>query len=211
MFFRFVTFNYKSDDLAAEERNYLGHHVALGRRLPGLRIYYTGRLLGHRGQKPPAVRAVLLGFDDREAYAEAFKSEVAAGIAADGAAHVKDIRMREFNGEVIVPFDVREPDRECFVMAAEFNLESSAGLETAERRYRDHHTGIARRLPGLRNYIIGQLGEKADRYRLAFLVFDSIDAFRDAYRSPVGQELISDEDATIRDARVYRIDAKVEV
>ena len=72
-------------------------------------------------------------------------------------------------------------------------------------------TSIARRLPGLRNYVIGKLGAGADRYRIAILVFDSAAAFKAAYRSPVGLELIKDEEATIRDARVHRLDARVEV
>jgi uncharacterized protein (TIGR02118 family) len=215
MFFRFATFNYRSDDLAAEERNYLNHHVALGKSLPGVRLYYTSRLLQHRGRKPEATRAVLIGFDNAEAFAAAFRSKVAAELAADGKAHMKDIRMLEFDGEVIVPFDARRAGQECFVMAAEFNLEASGGLEAAENRYRNHHVGIARRLPGLRNYVIGRLGvgggEKPDRYRMALLAFDSIGAFREAYRSPVGKELVADEEATIRDARVHRLDARVEV
>ena len=34
MHLTFVTFNYQSADLEAEERNYLGHHVQLARRFP---------------------------------------------------------------------------------------------------------------------------------------------------------------------------------
>ena len=214
MFFRFATFNYRSDDLAVEERNYLTHHVALGKSLPGVRLYYTARVLAPRGSKPESIRAVLIGFDNAEAFAAAFQSKVAAELAADGKAHAKDIRMLEFDGEVIVPFDARRPEQECFVMAAEFNLEASGGLEAAENRYRNHHVGIARRLPGLRNYVIGRLGAngaKPDRYRMALLAFDSVEAFRAAYRSPVGKELVGDEEATIRDARVYRLEARVEV
>jgi uncharacterized protein (TIGR02118 family) len=211
MHYMFVLFNYQGADIEAEELHYLNHHVALGRKLPGLRLYYTGRL---RGREPAYRRAVLLGFDNAEAFAAAFQSKVVAELAADGEAHMKDIRMLEFEGEVIVPFDARRAGQECFVMAAEFNLEASGGLDAAETRYRNHHTAIARRLPGLRNYIIGKLGagagEKPDRYRIALLAFDSIEAFREAYRSPVGEELIPDEDATIRDARVYRLEARVE-
>ena len=51
----------------------------------------------------------------------------------------------------------------------------------------------------------------ADRYRIAVLVFDSIGTFHEAYRSPAGQNLRQDEAATIRDARAYRLDARVEV
>ena len=59
--------------------------------------------------------------------------------------------------------------------------------------------------------MIGKIGAGADRYRIAILAFDSYDAFKDAYRSPVGAELIKDENETIHDARVLRLDARVEV
>ncbi len=95
-------------------------------------------------------------------------------------------------------------------MSAEFNLDKT-NLDAAERGYREHHTSIARRLPGLRNYMIGKLGAKADRYRIAILAFDSLEAFKEAYKSPVGAELITDENETIHDARVLRLEARVEV
>jgi hypothetical protein len=67
----------------------------------------------------------------------------------------------------------------------------------------------------LRNYIIGKLiktvGIEDLRYRMAILVFDSLDAYRAAYASSAGRELLKDEEATIRNARVYRLDARVEV
>ncbi|HEY6395216.1 MAG TPA: hypothetical protein VIX12_07335 [Candidatus Binataceae bacterium] len=39
MLISFVTFDFKSPDIQAEERNYLGHHVGLAMRLSGLRVY----------------------------------------------------------------------------------------------------------------------------------------------------------------------------
>lgn len=211
MQFQFVAFNYKSSDLEAEERNYLGHHVALARKLPGLRLYYTGRMLEHRGRKPDHFRAALLAFDDA---ASAGKAMASAGPALieDTQAHLKDLRSLLFEGEVIVPFESRKPGQACFMMAAEFNLEKSGGLEAVEHRYRNNHTSLARRLPGLRNYIIGKLaGAPADRYRIAILAFDSEQAFVEAYRSDAGRVLRKDEDETIRDARVHRLEARVEV
>ena len=99
-------------------------------------------------------------------------------------------------------------------MVAEFDLEQSAGIEAAEKHYLGTHVSIARRLPALRNYVIGKLiktaGIEDSRYRMATLVFDSLDAYRAAYASPVGSELLKDEAATIRNARVYRLDARVE-
>ncbi len=210
MNFTFVAFNYQSGDIEAEERNYLGHHVALAKGFPGLRQYYTGRTMEHSGGKPSHFRRALLAFDNADASAKAMQSAAGPAIIADTQAHLKDLTTQVFDGEVIVPFENRKPGQKCFVMAAEFNLDK-ANPDAAEKRYREHHTGIARRLPGLRNYMIGKLGVGADRYRIAILAFDSVEAFKDAYRSPVGAELIKDEEATIRDARVYRIDARVEL
>ncbi len=206
-----VKFNFKSDDLEAEEKNYLGHHVALAKRMPGLRLYYTGRLMGVQGHTPEHLRAAIIGFDDATAAAAAMRSEVAPPLVADTQAHLKDVASRSLAAEVIVPFDSRRAEQRCLVMCAEFDLERSGGLDAAERHYRDVHVGIAKRLPGLRNYMIGKLEGGADRYRMAILVFDSLDALRDAYRSPVGKELVRDEEATIRNPRVMRLDARVEV
>jgi uncharacterized protein (TIGR02118 family) len=210
MNFTYVAFNFQSADIDAEESNYLGHHVALAKSFPGLRQYYTALAIEHRGEKPAHYRQALLVFDNAEASAKALQSPAGPAIMADTQAHLKDLKTQLFDGEVIVPFDNRKPGQKCFLMVAEFNLEGT-NSETAEKRYREHHTGIARRLPGLRNYMIGKLGAGGDRYRIAILAFDDAEAFRDAYRSSVGAELIKDEEATIRDARVYRLDARVEL
>jgi uncharacterized protein (TIGR02118 family) len=215
MHLTFVTFNFQSADLEAEERNYLGHHVALARRFPGLRQYYTGRLMTIAGKSPEHCRGAILTFDDAAAETAAMKSDVIAPLIADTQAHLKDVASRTLEGEVIVPFEDRRAEQKCFVMAAAFDLEQSDGLAAAEKHYREHHVGIARRLPGLRNYMIGKLaarpGIENPHYRMAILVFDAIEAYRAAYRSPVGQELLKDETATIRSARVWRLDARVEV
>jgi uncharacterized protein (TIGR02118 family) len=210
MHFTFVGFNYQSGNIEAEERNYLEHHVALAKSLPGLRQYYTGRTMEHRGEKPSHFRHALLMFDSADASGKAMQGPSAPALIADTQAHLKDLKSLVFDGEIIVPFENRKPGQKCFLMAAEFNLDK-ANLEAAEKRYREHHTSIARRLPGLRNYMIGKLPANADRYRIAILAFDSLDAFKDAYRSPVGAELIKDEEATIHDARVCRLDARVEI
>lgn len=74
-------------------------------------------------------------------------------------------------------------------------------LEEAERHYRDYHVPLARRLPGIRRYVIGRLVQTrtvpAERYRSAILGFDSLEALRAAYASPVGQDLRADEERLI--------------
>jgi uncharacterized protein (TIGR02118 family) len=214
MHLTFVTFNYQSGDLEAEERNYLVHHVALAKRFPGLRQYYTGRLMKVAGKEPDRVRAAILVYDDAAAAASAMRSDVVPALLADTQAHLKDGTSAAVEAKTIVPFDSRR-GQQCFVMVAEFDLEQSAGAEAAEKHYLGTHVSIARRLPGLRNYIIGKLiktpGIEDSRYRMATLVFDSLDGYRAAYASPIGRELLKDEEATIRNARVYRLDARVEV
>lgn len=215
MHLTFVTFNYQSADLEAEERNYLGHHVELAKRFPGLRQYYTGRLMKVAGKEPDRIRAAILAYDDAAAAASAMRSDVLPALLADTQAHLRDGTSAAVEAETIVPFDSRRAGQQCFVMVAEFDLEQSAGHEAAEKHYLGIHVSIARRLPGLRNYIIGKLiktpGGEDSRYRIATLVFDSLDAYRAAYASPAGRELLKDEAAAIRNARVYRLDARIEV
>lgn len=217
MYTSFASFNFKSADLEAEEKNYLDYHVPLARKLPGLRLYLTGRFRARTGVKPERYRAAILSFDDGKAAAEAMRSSpVAKELSDDGATHMTDVRWLTLDSEVIVPFDSRKVGENYFMMAAEFDLKPEGGdPEAAENRYRNRHTALARRLPGLRCYTIGRLkegaGVKPDRYRMALLVFDTIDDLRAAYRSPVGVELVKDEEATITNARVHRLDIRVEV
>lgn len=209
-----VAFNFQGSDIEAEEKNYLGHHVALAKKMPGVRLYYTGRVIPPPGRAPERVRVAIMAFDDAQAAAASVQSDVIPPLIADTQAHLKDLTQTFLDAETIVPFETRRPGQNCFIMAAEFDLESSGGLDAAERNYRGVHVGIARRLPGLRNYMIGRfldMGQKPDRYRAAILVFDSLDAYRAAYRSPVGEELIRDEQATIRNPRVWRLDGRVEI
>ncbi len=211
----FVTFNFQSADLEAEERNYSSRHVGLAKRFPGLDQYYTGRLMKVGGNAPERFRGAILSYDDAQAQASAMRSEVVPALIADSQAHLKDITSHAIEGEVIVPFESRRAGQSCFVMAAAFDLEQSAGPDAAEKHYRGTHVGIARRLPGLRNYLIGKFvegpGIVRERYRMAILVFDSLEAYRAAYASPIGKELQHDEAATIRNAKAWRLDARVEL
>jgi uncharacterized protein (TIGR02118 family) len=213
----FAGFSYKSADLAAEEKNYLENHVRLARELPGLRRYITGRMRAPAGRQPPFFRAATLTFDSNNEKRTAMRdSSVAQPLIDDSEAHLTGTSWHEVESEVIVPFTAAQPGKDCFMMAAEFDLRLDGGdLAAADKCYLDHHTHLARRLPGLRHYLIGRLAEvgkkKPDRYRMAMLVFDDVEALKVAYRSPVGQELAKDEEATIANARVYRIDATVQV
>ena len=94
-----------------------------------------------------------------------------------------------------------------FYMVATFDLRlPGATPMDAERHYLERHVSLARRLPGLRGYVVGTLAETpsipADRRRGAILAFDSEDAWRAAYCSPVGRELRDDEKRLIADPRI---------
>ncbi|HWJ39891.1 MAG TPA: EthD family reductase, partial [Candidatus Limnocylindrales bacterium] len=132
MHLTFVTFNYQSTDLEAEELNYLGHHVQLARRFPGLRQYYTGRLMKVAGKEPDRVRAAIVAYDDADAATAAMRSDVVPALLTDTQAHLKDGTSTAVHAETIVAFDSRRAGQPCFVMVAEFDLEQSAGIEAAE-------------------------------------------------------------------------------
>jgi uncharacterized protein (TIGR02118 family) len=215
MYLNLVKFDFQSPDLEAEERNYLEHHVALARRFPGLRFYYTGRLMRSEGKDPEHYRAAILGYDSAESAAAAMRSEAVAPLVADTQAHLRNLASISISGEEVVPPAIRGAGARCFIMAAEFDFTDGArDLEAAEKHYRGVHVELARKLPGLRHYLIGKIagaGSPSARYRMAVLVFDSIEAFRAAYKSPEGLALTRDEQATIRNARVLRIDARGEI
>jgi uncharacterized protein (TIGR02118 family) len=94
-----------------------------------------------------------------------------------------------------------------FYMIATFDLRFAGATPMGvECHYLERHVPLARRLPGLRAYVVGTLaatpGIPADRRRGAILAFESEDAWRAAYRSPVGRELRDDEKRLIADPRV---------
>ena len=204
-------FDYQSEDVAAEEAHYLRHHVALARQLSGLRLYYTARPVEVAEQKPDRRRAAVVMFDSADAWAAAMRTGTGPALRADTEAHLAGLVRVVADAEVIVPFDARRPGQAVLVMAAEFDLAiGEGGLDAAERRYRDHHVAMARELPGLRHYVTGKV-TAGERYRLAILAFETLDALRAAYRAPVGRELRADERASIVNARVSWLDARVEL
>jgi len=222
----FATFNFKSTDVAGADKLYLENHVRLTLQLPNLRQYLTGLVRQHP-HRPSPHRAAFNYFDDQAALRWALhRSPAAKPLLEDGAAHLRVNRWLELDSEIIVPFEPRRPGLQCFVLAAEFELKlDGASAETAEKRYLNYHVGLARQLPNLRHYMIskypvnrklGTMGDSAEvrirnPLRMAMLVFDSFEALREAYRSAVGQELRQDEDTTIANAQVYRIDATVQL
>lgn len=214
MHITFVAFNFKGSDIAREERNYFDHHVALAKSLPGVGIYLTGRLCPVSAVKPDHFRAAILGFESAEASGAAMATAASAEIMADTQAHLKDLRLETFEAEAVVPFEAAPAGTSRFVLVAAFDFRPEQGdLATAMRNYKAHHVEVARKLPGLKGYLIAGLGGAGapNRQRIAMLMFESFDQFRDAFRSPVGRELSKDGENTICNLRFDHIDAQVEV
>jgi uncharacterized protein (TIGR02118 family) len=106
--------------------------------------------------------------------------------------------------------DVKTVEDAMFYMIGTFNFDSTRYTpEKAERHYLEYHVPLAKRMPGLRKYVIGTLLEtpriRPDRHRGAILAFDDLAAWRAAYASPVGRELRADEDTLIAQPRVVLI------
>lgn len=98
-------------------------------------------------------------------------------------------------------------------MIASFNFDLNPRcLDEAEAHYLGVHVPLAKRLPGLRRYIIGTHAEtkriKPEFHRTAILAFDSLDALRAAYRSEAGQALRKDEDDLIGEGRVILLEGE---
>lgn len=194
MWLSVVTFRFKSDDLAAEEANYFENHLGVARKLPGLRLYFAGKLRATRKLTPERYRAGIIAFDDGMAAGAAMMKDGPA-LMADTQAHMTKLDNRVGNASVVVP-PPTGAGRDCFVLTATFGVRD-------EGRYREKHVGLARRLPGLRGYLASP--------GLALLVFDDYEAMRTAYRSPVGQEVNASAAAELTDLRLNYVDARTEV
>jgi uncharacterized protein (TIGR02118 family) len=210
MHITFVSFNFKGSDTATEERHYLDYHVALAKSFPGVSLYLHGRLLPADGVKPDRFRAAILGFDTLEASAGSMSSEASTKVMADTQERLTDLRLEAFESEVVVPFEKARPGTARFVWAVAFDFKPDQGdLETAERNYKARHVELARKLPGLKGYMIARLG--GERQRIGIMMFDSFDRFREAMKSPIGQDVTKDGMARLANVRFVSIDARVEV
>ena len=129
-----------------------------GEASPGLRQYYTGRPMKVAGEKPMRF-ALRFCFRRRGGCRNSDGSAVVPALIADTQAHLKDLRPLSMP-KTIVPFDSRRAGQQCFVMVAEFDLDRG-GYRGGGKALPRHTPSIARRLPGLRNYMIGKLVKTA--------------------------------------------------
>ncbi len=210
MHITFVCFNFRGSDTAAEEKHYFDYHVALAKSFPGVSLYLTGRLLASNGAKPDRLRAAVLGFPNIEASAGSMATEASMKVMADTQERLTDMRLEAFQAEEVVPFERPKPGASRFLWAVAFDFKPDQGdLDTAERNYKTGHVQIARGIPGLKGYMIARLG--GERQRIAMLMFDSADSYREAMASPAGREAARDGAATLTNIRSDRIEACVEL
>jgi hypothetical protein len=205
MFLMFARFDFKSSDLAAENKNYMDHHVRLARQLPGVRMYLTGTMAETAQGRPERYRAVLFGYDTPQAGLTSLDCPVGAQMMADSAEHIVGTLVDACEGEVIVPFDGRASGQPCLVAALLYNR-SAAGDEA---RARLHRSSI-RNLPGLCGYMEGPAfearGERPDREWMEVRIFRP-----EALRGKSRNEAIALDESLMRDPRVYCFEGEVQI
>jgi hypothetical protein len=187
MFLMFARFSFKSSDLAAEDKNYLEHHVRLARQLPGVRMYLTGKLAETARGKPDHYRAVVFGYDTPEAGLNSVDCPVGVEMMADSAQHIVGTVVSACEGEVIVPFDDRRPGRRCSVAVIVANL----ATRVDDPRYLAHRTSV-QTIPDLCGYMAGPTfevrGEKPARNWMEIGIFRTSEAMRRAFSEAVSSE-----------------------
>jgi len=205
MFLMFARFNFKSADLAAEDKNYFDHHVALARRLPGVRMYLTGTLIDAGRGKPDHYRAVVFGYDTPQAGLTSLDCPVGVELMADSAEHIVGTTVAACEGEIIVPFDGRRGGRPCLVAALQYNLAAPGDAA----RLRAYQNSI-RNQPGLCGYMSGPTfearGELPDRDRMEIRIFGP-----EALREKSWRGLIALDESVMHDARVYCFAGEVQM
>jgi len=205
MFLMFARFDFKNSDLAAEDKNYFDHHVALARRLPGVRMYLTGKLVETRNAKPDRYRAVVFGYDTAQAGLTSLDCPVGVELMADSAEHIVGTVVDGAESEVILPFDGRRPGQPCLVTAVLYNLAEPAD----ESRLRSYRNAIGN-LPALCGYMAGRTfearGQKPDREWMEIRIFGP-----DALREKSWDELISVDESFMRSPRIYCMQGEVQI
>ena len=98
-----------------------------------------------------------------------------------------------------------------FVSTFNFNLNNYKTKEKALKHYLEYHVPLAKRMPGMKRYIIGGIektkGDPSQYDRMAILVFESREALRDAYGSETGKAVIEDENTLIGDYTVQLVES----
>jgi hypothetical protein len=204
MFLMFARFNFVSADLAAEDKNYFDHHVPLARRLPGVRMYLTGKLLETPNRKPDRYRAVLFGYDTPQAGLSSLDCPTGVELMADSAGHIAGTIVDACEGHVLVPFEARRPGMPCLVAALRYNVNPSVD----DGRLRSHQASI-HNLPRLCGYVTGATfaarGERPDRNWMEIRIFQSPELRQSL------SELIAIDQSIALDPLIYCFEGEVQL
>jgi uncharacterized protein (TIGR02118 family) len=104
MLYMATAFNFTRDRFSLEEaeRHYRDLHVPLASRLPGLRRYVMGPLVGTRSIPAERARGAILAFDDLAALRAAYRSPLGVELRADEDRLITDARVILIDGTEIV-------------------------------------------------------------------------------------------------------------
>lgn len=204
MFMMFARFNFKSSDLAAEDKNYLDNHVRLARQLPGVRMYLTGKLLHNAQSKPDRYRAVVFGYDDAQAGLTSLDCPIGTELMADSAEHIADTVVDAAEARIIVPFQARMSGQPCLIVTLLYDF----GTPDDERRIAYQNSIV--NLPGLCGYMAGRAaearGQRPEREVMEIRIFQ-----RDALDGKSWQDLAALDQSLMRAPRVYCIEGEVQL
>jgi len=89
---------------------------------------------------------------------------------------------------------------------------SKKPLEEWERYYVKEYVPKLRTLPGLKRYVVGKTlpapGALTDFARVAVLYFDDLNAFAQAFGTPLGQEMLTRMTDMAPHSKLYVVDAE---
>ena len=94
-----------------------------------------------------------------------------------------------------------------------FNFDTSKKtLEEWEKYYTEDYVHRLKAVPGLKKYIIGKTvpvpGAETEFARVAVLFFDDMDAFAQAFSTPLGQEMAEKMTEMAPHSKLYVVDAE---
>jgi uncharacterized protein (TIGR02118 family) len=205
MFMMFARFNFKSSDLAAEDRNYFENHVRLARQLPGVRMYLTGKLIETTHSKPDCYRAVVFGYDSPQEGLTSLDCPIGTELMADSAAHIVDTVTDAAQADVIVPLEGRRSGQPALFVVLLYNL----GTPADELRRASYRTAITN-LPRLCGYLSGSTfearGQRPDRDRMEIRIFDP-----GALHGKSWRDLVALDQSMMRAPRVYCCHGQVQL
>jgi uncharacterized protein (TIGR02118 family) len=183
-------------------------------RLPGVRMCLWGALRKVAGREPPRAYAALLGFDDDD-LAPTLANPARARARLEGSGiDPASLHVESIDATVEIPLEPRRTGQSVFALVASFDYAAGPGdAAAAERHYLDYHVRRSRELPAIRGYVTGKILPSATtgvpRQRMGIEIFDSREMLAQAFRSPVGEDVMKDGQYVCANVAVYHLDGAV--